>query len=327
LFAGMGYVLLFVFVLLIGGQTWGAEINGALPQPFPLFPADNWWNQDVSWAPLDRDTDWYISYINSPNTKRLHPDAGPAFWPGSDEVYGKPYIVVPWWQPKRLVNFYYWTESDGAGYPFYPIPDEAIWYGRWIQGGWPGSIDRRDTDRHLIIVDRDNNYLYELWNVYFDQITWQWYAGGGAFFDMNTNNRRPEGWTSANASGTAILPGLLRYEEVYGPDEIAHAFSVTVRATNGYVYPASHLTSFVPGALPMGARLRLNWYTDISGFPPECQKVFRAMKRYGLIVTDNGQDMEVGGTFDPRWNNDILNPCFHALTAWNFEVVQLGWRP
>ena len=159
----------------------------------------------------------------------------------------------------------------------------------WIEGGDPGNVDlRSSSDRHLLIVDRDRRYLYELYNVFYDGS--QWHAGSGAFFDLNANGRRPDGWTSADAAGLAILPGLVRYDEVFGPDEIGHAFRVTVRATNGYVYPASHRAGSTTGALPMGARLRLKAGRDISAFTPEVQKIFRAMKRYGLIVADNGSD-------------------------------------
>ena len=148
---------------------------------------------------------------------------------------------------------------------------------------------------------------------------------------MNTNDRRPEGWTSADAAGLAILPGLVRYDEVFGPDEIGHAFRVTVRATNGYVYPASHTAggSCPAAALPMGARLRLKAGKDISGFHPGVQKIFRAMKKYGLIVADNGSDMYISGTYDTRWP-DVFDAGFHSafksLDASKFEVVQRGWR-
>ncbi|HEX7253631.1 MAG TPA: hypothetical protein VF376_12170, partial [Thermoanaerobaculia bacterium] len=179
-------------------------------------------------------------------------------------------------------------------------------------------------DRHLLIVDRDNKYLYELYNVFFDGTQWQ--AGSGAFFDMNTNNRRPDTWTSADAAGLAILPGLIRFDEVAGPDEIGHAFRFTVRATNGYVYPASHEAGSTAGALPMGARLRLRAGKDISGFPADAQKIFRAMKTHGIIVADNGTDMFIGGTYDNRWDNSVLNPAFARLTASDFEVIQLGYQ-
>jgi hypothetical protein len=160
--------------------------------------------------------------------------------------------------------------------------------------------------------------------VFFDGA--RWHAGSGAFFDMNVNGRRPEGWTSADAAGLAILPGLVRYDEVFGAEEIEHAFRVTVRASNGYVYPASHRAGSTTAALPMGARLRLKASRSLAGFSPEVQKIFRAMQRYGLIVADNGSDMYISGTMDARWNNDALNPAFDALTADDFEFVQLGWR-
>jgi len=252
-------------------------------------------------------------------------------FPGSAEIYGMPYAVVDGTQPRLTVDFVlYPDESDGVGVPFYPIPTQAISQPHWIEGGDPGNVDLRGSeDRHLFVVDRDNKYLYELYNVYYNASTGRWEAGSGAFWDMKTNNRRPEGWTSADAAGLAILPGLVRYDEAYDPavTDIQHAFRVTVRATNGHVYPASHSAGSTSGALPMGARLRLRATKDISGFTPEVQKVFRAMKTYGLIVADNGSDMFVTGTFDTRWNNDILNPAFYALTASDFEVVQLGWNP
>jgi hypothetical protein len=118
----------------------------------------------------------------------------------------------------------------------------------------------------------------------------------------------------------------VRYDEVSGPAEITHAFRVTVRATNGYVFPASHRAGSTTGALPMGARLRLKASKDISGHPPELQRIFRAMKRYGLIVADNGTDMFISGAHHPLWNNDILNPAFRALTASDFEVITLGYQ-
>jgi hypothetical protein len=170
--------------------------------------------------------------------------------------------------------------------------------------------------------------------VYYDAAQARWYAGSGAFFDMKTNNRRPDTWTSADAAGLAIFPGLVRYDEAWNPaiTDIGHAFRVTVRRTNGYVYPASHRAGNTVGALPMGARLRLK--ASINGQDPvlrtadsNMRKVFRAMQKYGLIVADNGSDMYVTGTFDTRWNNDILNPAFALLSASDFEVVQLGWKP
>ena len=305
--------------------------GGALPGPLPLFPADNWWNVDISSAPLDPNSASFINFINNGGTRRLHPDFGGEEFAGSTGIYGMPYVVVDGTQPKLQVDFVlYPGQSDGVGVPFYPIPTEAIAQSHWIEGGDPGNVDLRDNeDRHLLIVDRDNKYLYELYNVYYNTAIGRWEAGSGAFWDMKTNNRRPEGWTSADAAGLAILPGLVRYDEVYAPTvtDIQHAFRVTVRATNGHVFPASHNAGSTVGALPMGARLRLKANKDISGFTPEMQKIFRAMKRYGLIVADNGSDMYITGTFETHWNNDVLNPAFGALTASDFEVVQLGWKP
>ena len=251
--------------------------------------------------------------------------------PGGTEIYGFPYAVVDGTVTKQAVQFQYADESDGVNHttgtsiPFYPIPDEAITQAHWIEGGEPGNVDlRSSSDRHLLIVDGTNRFLYELYNVFYDGS--QWHAGSGAFFDMSANGRRPDGWTSADAAGLAILPGLVRYDEVFGSAEIQHAFRVTVRATNGYVYPASHQAGSTSGALPMGARLRLKATRDLSGFAPETQRIFRAMQRYGLIVADNGSDLYISGTYDTRWNNGALNPAFQALTASDFEVVTLGYR-
>jgi hypothetical protein len=309
-----------------------SSLGGPLPGPLPLFPADNWWNLDISSAPTDPASASYIAFINNGSVRTMHPDFGGDVSPGSVQNYGFPYVVVDGTTPKRTVIFEYSDESDGvnhatgASFPFYPIPNEAIAQAHWIEGGDPGNVDLRGTsDRHMLIVDRDNRHLYELFNVFYE--SGQWYAGSGAFFDMNANHRRPEGWTSADAAGLAILPGLVRYDEVFGPGEIQHAFRVTVRATNGYVYPASHRAGDRAGALPMGARLRLKASRDISGFRPELQKIFRAMKRYGLIVADNGSDLYVSGTYDTRWDNGVLNPAFRSLTANDFEVVRLGYQP
>ena len=145
--------------------------------------------------------------------------------PGSIQIYGMPYVIVDSTVPKKAVQFLYYRESDGVNhttnvsFPFYPIPDAAITQPHLIEGGYPGNVDRRGIqDRHLILVDRDTRHLYELYNVFYDGT--KWLANSGAFFDMKTNNRRPDGWTSADAAGLAILPGLVRYEEAFGANEI-----------------------------------------------------------------------------------------------------------
>jgi hypothetical protein len=337
---------LVAIVTLLAFQTSSLSIawamnaarGGALPQPLPLFPADNWWNLDISSWPVDSNSASFISFINNGDTRRLHPDFGGNAGSGY-AIYGMPYAVVTSVTNADLkaVQFDYANESDGVdhstntSFPFYPIPSEAITQPYWIEGGDPGNVDLRSSeDRHLLIVDKDRNYLYELYNVFYNTTQGKWFAGSGAFFDMNANSRRPDGWTSADAAGLAILPGLVRYDEVYDPNaEIRHALRVTVRATNGYVYPASHRAGSTAGALPMGARLRLKASVDITQrtSDPNVQKIFRAMQKYGLIVADNGSDMYITGTSDTRWNNDILNPAFANVSASDFEVIQLGYNP
>ena len=318
-----------------------ATQGSALPQPLPLFPADNWWNLDVSSWPVDSNSGNYIAFINNGGTRKLHPDFGGDAGSGNS-IYGMPYAVVTnvAGGDLKTVQFQYSSESDGVNhatntsFPFYPIPPAASTESRWIEGGNPGNIDERCcADRHLLMIDYDQNYLYELYNVFYNSTQAKWYAGSGAFFDMNTNNRRPEGWTSADAAGLAIFPGLVRYDEVYDPalTEIRHAFRVTVRGTKGYVYPASHnaTTSTATYAPPLGARLRLKASVDVTqrSSNPNMQKIFRAMQKYGLIIADNGSDMYITGTYNANWNNDILNPAFASLTASDFEVIQLGYNP
>jgi hypothetical protein len=205
----------------------------------------------------------------------------------------------------------------------YPIPEQAKTQANYIEGNVPGG--GTSGDRHMLIVDRDRWLLFELYATRWNASANRWEAGSGAIFDLNGFGRRPEGWTSADAAGLAILPGLVRYEEAQA-GEIRHAFRVTVRSTNGYVWPASHRAGSNASALPMGARLRLKASKDLSAYPPYIQRIFRAMQTYGLIVADNGSDMYISGAMDGRWNNDQLNPAFRSLTANDFEVIQLGWR-
>jgi hypothetical protein len=321
--------------VLVAMPAFGAALGGPPGVPTPFFPPTNWWNQDVSLAPVDPASAAFINFIGA--SRGLHPDFYGEVSPGSVQTYGIPYIVVDGSQPKLPVWIDYWDESDGGfdpdtgvPIPFYPIPAEAITQAHWIEGGEPGN-QAPGGDRHILIVDRTNNHLYELWNTRYQN--GRWHAGSGAFFDMNTNGRRPEGWTSADAAGLAILPGLVRYDEACGDAEIGHAFRFTVRATNGWVYPASHRAGSTAGALPMGARLRLKDSVDISEarFPDPCvRRVFRAMKRHGLIVADNGSDLYVTGTFDTRWPalfDGGFHDQFESLRAGDFEVVELGWTP
>jgi hypothetical protein len=291
-----------------------------------VFPATNWWNTDISSAPIDSRSAALIDFIsgrtatNTTAIRRLHPDFGPP-------PYGFPYVVVSGDQARVPVTFVpYASESDPGvpGLPGYPIPDEARTQPNYIEGGVAGGGS--SGDRHLLVIDRDRWILYETFATFWNSAAGRWEAGSGAVFDLTRNDRRPDGWTSADAAGLAIFPGLIRCDDALGTAEITHAFRVTTRATNGYVWPASHSAGTNGSAPPMGARLRLKASTDISGFAPEVQRIFRAMKRYGLIVADNGSDMYISGTMDARWNNSVLNPAFSALTADDFEVIQLGWN-
>jgi hypothetical protein len=333
--------LLLVAPIAVAAQQCppSVPIEGA-PPPLPVFPPDNWWNTDISTAPVDPNSDNFIAYVAA-GAQHPHPDFGGTVSKGSVAIYGFPYAIVDGTQPKLAVKFTYEDESDGVNhhtnksYPFYPIPAQAITQPHWIEGGAPGNIDQRhQNDRHLLVIDCTHRGLYELYNVFYSTSKARWLGGSGAYWDLTQNGRRPEGWTSADAAGLAIFPGLVRYDEAWNdalPD-ILHAFRVTVRATNGHVFPASHTAGSTSGALPMGARLRLKMLVNgvdpaTRTSDPHAQKIFRAMQHYGLIVADNGTDLYVSGTFDTRWNNDILNPAFSTLNATDFEVVQLGWQP
>jgi hypothetical protein len=282
-----------------------------------LFPSSNWWNQEISAAPVDPQSNAFIDFIG--RDRGLHPDFGPP-------PYGIPYMGVGETEPRVPVAFVaYGDESDPGfrGERGYPLPEIAKTAPNYIEGGVPGGGS--DGDRHMLIVDRDRWVLYELFAAQWNVGRGRWEAGSGAVFDLSTNGRRPEGWTSADAAGLAILPGLVRYDEARR-GRITHAFRVTVRATNGHVWPASHSAGSRSGGLPMGARLRLKASKDLSRYPAYIRAMFRAMQTYGLIVADNGSDMYITGAMDSRWNNGELNPAFRSLTAGDFEVIQLGWR-
>jgi hypothetical protein len=318
--------LAFLFLFLTSAVlAQSPQRGGTLPQPLPLFLPANWWNADISAAPVDANSGAYIADIGT--TRGMHPDFGGDSDDASAPIYGMPFIVVSGTQPLVPVTFDYDDESDAAAPgrpPGYPIPAEAMTQQKWIEGGLAGNDPNADGDRHMLLVDRDNRMLYELYALHWTGS--QWTAGSGATFPLDSNARRPEGWTSADAAGLAILPGLIRYDEVYGGVPIRHAFRVTVRHSNGYVFPASHRAGSTRGALPMGARLRLKASKDISIYPEPLRRIFQAMKTYGLIVADNGSDLYVSGTYDTRWDNDILDPAFAAIKGSDFEVIQVGWQ-
>jgi hypothetical protein len=294
-----------------------------------VFPANHAWNLDVTHAPVDPNSQAYLDWIsgrsaqNPAAVRRLHPDFGPP-------PYGIPYVGVPGSQPLLPVTFVDYGDESDAGAPGrppgYPIPGEAKTRAGYIEGDVAGGGD--DGDRHLIVVDRDHWLLFETWATRWDADAARWEAGSGAAFDLASDAARPEGWTSADAAGLAVFPGLVRHDEAFGAAEIPHAFRFTTRATNGHVWPASHTAGSTAGAPPLGARLRLKAAVVLAGYPPEVQRIFRAMKTHGLILADNGSDLYITGTMDARWDNGVLNPAFAKLSADSFEVVQLGWgRP
>ena len=317
--------------------------SASTPSAAPLgrtWPVPSTVELDITQAPVDTNSQNFINFINNGGNRRLHPDWGASAGDPDDPdlIYGIPYTVVPGSQPLVQVHWNQFGSQSDNGAPGrpagYPIPDALRTQQGWFEGGAPGNcttdLDSCTGDRHILIVDRDNKILYELYAASYNNTAGRWEAGSGAIWPMTTNHRRPDTWTSADAAGLAILPGLVRYDDAYGTEPIKHAFRVTVRSTNGYVYPASHRAGSTNGALPMGARLRLKADFNIDGFAPHIRRVLQAMKTYGLIVADNGTDMYITGTSDSRWNGQMgnWNTAFHnQVHANDFEVVHLGWQP
>jgi hypothetical protein len=272
-----------------------------------LFPADNIWNTAVDTLPVDARSDDYVTTIGA--DRYVHADFGSGTWDGGP--IGIPYVDVPGTQPQVAVAFDYDDESDPGPYP---IPSDAP-----IEGG-PDS----DGDRHVLVVDRDHCILYELFFAW-PQADGSWEAGSGAIFDLRSNALRPDGWTSADAAGLPILPGLVRYEEV-AAGEIRHAIRFTAPQTRkSYVWPARHYASHLTGEQypPMGQRFRLRADLDLSGFSPEVQIILRALKKYGMILADNGSAWFLSGVPDERWDNDTLREL-HQVTGSDFEAVDVS---
>jgi len=291
------------------GSGWGPGLgpNASLEGRRP-FPDDNPWNQPVNQALVDPNSDALIASIGL--TTGLHPDFGANYNGGP---FGIPYIVVDSTVPGVQVSFDYADESDPGPYP---IPADAP-----IEGGAGSS-----RDRHVLVIDRDRWRLSELFAAYPVARSPNWTAGSGAVFDLNSNALRPAGWTSADAAGLPILPGLVRYDEVVEQGVIRHALRFTVRDTRrAYVSPARHWASFDPNPLlpPMGMRVRLKGSFDISGFPPSARVILQALKTYGMMVADNGGDWFISGAPDARWNDDELN-TLKQVQGSNFEVVWMG---
>lgn len=278
----------------------GASLHGNR-----IFPADNPWNQDIARAPVDPDSAKLVASIGP--AKPLHPDFG--------VTYGIPYLVGGGKQARVPVSFEYKNESDPGPYP---VPMDAP-----IEGGADAP---KDSDRHVLLLDRDHWVLYELYNSFPDPQAKNWRAGSGAIFDLKINKLRPAGWTSADAAGLPILPGLVRYDEVVEAREITHAVRFTVRRSrHAYVAPATHYAarSNDPSLPPMGMRMRLKADFDISSYHPTAQVILKGLKKYGMILGDNGSDWFISGAPDPRWDDEVLN-TLKRVKGKDFEVVKMG---
>ena len=282
----------------------GASLHGRR-----IFPPDNPWNQDISNSPVDPNSANLIRSIGA--DAALHPDFG-TVWNGAPN--GIPYVVVAGTQPPVPVTFTaYGAESDPGPYP---VPRDAP-----IEGG-PSS----NGDRHVLVIDRDRWKLYEMYSAAPVNNGASWNARGAAVFDLNSNGLRPAGWTSADAAGLPIFPGLVRYDEVFEQREIKHALRFTVgRSRQGYVFPARHFASSDadPNLPPMGMRVRLKASFDISSYSAANQVILRALKKYGMFVADNGPGWFLSGAPDPRWSNDDLG-MLKTIKGSSFEVVRMG---
>ncbi len=282
----------------------GASLNGFRP-----FPANNVWNQDISAAAVDPNSASYINFIGT--TVSLHPDFGSGEYQGS--YMGIPYSVVDSSQSPVNITFNaYGDESDPGPMP---IPANAN-----IEGyPNPGT-----GDRHVLVLDNNNCWLYELYGSSVNA-DGSWNAGSAAVWDLQNYTQRPLGWTSADAAGLPIFPGLIRYDEA-ASGQIAHAIRFTLQhSTAAFVLPATHWASNSSAqfAAPMGMRLRLKSSFDISSFSATNQVILKALKQYGMIMADNGSSMYISGAPDNRWdNNDLHN--LGSLNASDFEVVALG---
>jgi hypothetical protein len=278
----------------------GASLNGFIP-----FPADNAWNEDISSASVDPNSDNFINLIGT--TTPLHPDFGAGLYAG--QTIGIPYVVV---SGSPFVNIKY-TESGSESDPGpMPVPKTAP-----IEG-YPNP---GNGDRHVLVLDRDNCWLYELYSSYL-QTNGSWDAGSAAVWDLLNDEQRPYTWTSADAAGLAIFPGLARYDEV-ASGQIQHALRFTLQdSQTAFTPPASHwaATSTNAYAAPMGMRLRLKASYDISSFTPQAKIILAALQKYGMIMADNGSNMYISGDPDNRWNNNDLG-TLKTVPASAFEVV------
>ncbi|HUC20034.1 MAG TPA: hypothetical protein VMR98_00895 [Candidatus Polarisedimenticolaceae bacterium] len=269
----------------------------------PVFPADNIWNTRIDTLPVHARSNAWVNSIGR-NTG-LHMDFGSGTWDGG--LIGIPLNLVPSTQAGITMSksqFQYWRESNLGKYPIPANP--KIEYG---------------SDHHILIVRKGECKLYELFAA--RKVNGIWRAGSGAIWNLKSNALRPAGWTSADAAGLPILPGLVRYSEI-AVGQINHAIRFTASSTNSYIWPARHLTSGSPGVLtntpPMGARFRLKASFNINAYPVRMRVLLRAMQQYGIILADNGSDWYISGAPDNRWNNDMLH-LLDDITGNSFEAV------
>jgi hypothetical protein len=291
----------FAVVLFLAAPASAAPVPLLDAPGCPLFPETNVWNKPVGQLPLRSNSKKVVRAIGA--RLPVHADFGAGLWEGAP--IGIPITVVDSSQAASVVDFNYDHESDAGPYP---IPNGVA-----IEGG-----DESDGDRHAIIVDSDSCTLYELFALYPSP----WSAGSGAIWSLTSNALRPRGWTSADAAGLPILPGLVRYEEV-AAGHIDHAIRFTVRRSKrAYVYPARHFASRLTSKSlpPMGLRLRLRANYPVSGFPYQARVVLNALKRYGMIVADNGSSWYLTGAPNPGWDNDQLHTLGNVKGS-DFRVV------
>jgi hypothetical protein len=300
----LGVVAAVAALALAAPPAGAATVGGC-----PVFPPNNPWNQRVDRLPVLGNSDAIVRSIGATDT--MHPDFGSGLWDGGP--IGIPFVTVGGSQPKVPVSFDYADESDRGPYP---IPSQVP-----IEGG-----RNADGDRHVIVVDRKRCRLYEVFGAYPRGSSWT--AGSGAIWNLRSNKLRPRGWTSADAAGLPILPGLARYDEVKR-GRIDHALRFTTdRTRRAFIYPARHFASDLtdPNLPAMGQRLRLRRNYDISRFPRQARIVLKTLKRFGMIVADNGSPWYLSGAPDSRWSNDQLRTLGRVAGS-AFEVVDTAALP
>ncbi len=299
-------IAFWVIVILTFFNCYYRESTDPAEKEFMVFPSDNPWNTDISGYPVHNNSADYIQSIGADTG--IHPDFGTT-WQGAPN--GIPYVYINKNQPLVTITFTaYGDESDPGPYP---VPDNAP-----VEGG-----NNSTGDRHVIVVDRDNLMLYELYRAF--KLASGWEAESGAKWDLTSNNVRPKYWTSADAAGLPIFVGLVRYEEIQR-GEINHALRFTVSLTQrGFIFPARHFASSSTSnnLSPMGLRFRLKADFDISGFSRTNQIILRALKKYGMLVADNGGDWFISGAPDSRWDDDDLSKL-KSVKGRDFEVVYTG---